>query len=456
MRFVNLCGAGFADLMEEGKRGEDVRIAIFGLGYVGTVSAACLSQAGHSVVGVDSNENKASLINAGRSPVVERGVDEMIASAVAERRLRATTDSGAAIHDSELAIVCVGTPSSGNGNLDLVHVRRVCEEIAETLRGKDAFTAIVIRSTVLPGTVRNLVIPTLESGSAKRVGHDFGVGFFPEFLREGTAVQDFCNPPKIVIAASDDRTRAMLKSLNENLGPPVTCVDFEVAEMVKYADNTWHALKVAFANEVGSISKALAIDGGAVMDIFCQDTKLNISAKYLRPGFAFGGSCLPKDVRALTYKARMLDLELPLINSIIPSNRSHVDRAMQMVLDLNERNVGVLGLSFKAGTDDLRESPVVDLVERLLGKGHEIRIFDRNVNLSRLVGANRAYIYQHLPHIAKLMVDDVDEVVNHGGAIVVGNRDSLFSDVISRLNSSQRIIDLVRIDAAGAYNGICW
>jgi GDP-mannose 6-dehydrogenase len=431
-------------------------IAIFGLGYVGAVSAACLSTAGHTVVGVDSNAGKADLINAGRSPVVETGVDEMIASAVAEGRLRATTDHRAAIRESELAIVCVGTPSRGNGDLDLTYVRRVCEDIAEVLREKDRFTAIIIRSTVLPGTLRNIVIPMLESGSGKSAGLDFGVGFFPEFLRESTAVHDFSNPPKIVIAASDDRTRAMLESLNEDFDAPVTRADFDVAEMVKYADNTWHALKVAFANEVGSISKALEIDGGAVMDIFCQDTKLNISSKYLRPGFAFGGSCLPKDVRALTYRGRSLDLELPLINAIMPSNRSHIERAMQMVLDLNERNVGVLGLSFKAGTDDLRESPVVELVERLLGKGHEIRIFDRNVNLSRLVGANRAYIYQHLPHIAKLMVDHVDQVINHGGAIVIGNRDRYFSDVIGRLNMSQRVVDLVRIDAVGAYNGICW
>jgi GDP-mannose 6-dehydrogenase len=433
-----------------------MHLAIFGLGYVGAVSAACLSRAGHRVVGVDSNEAKAASINAGRSPVVEPGLQEMIAQAVAEGRLRATTDSRAALRESELAIVCVGTPSSGNGNLDLTYVVRVCEQIAEGLREKDGFTAIVIRSTVLPGTVRTLVIPTLESVSGKKAGQRFGVGFFPEFLREGTAVHDFHNPPKIVIAASDDRTRTLLESLNQNLGPPVTCADFEVAEMVKYADNTWHALKVAFANEIGSISKAIGIDGGAVMDIFCQDTKLNISPRYLRPGFAFGGSCLPKDVRALTYKARSLDLELPLISSIMASNRCHVDRAMQMVLDLNERNVGVLGLAFKAGTDDLRESPVVELVERLLGKGHEIRIFDHNVNLSRLVGANRAYVYEHLPHIARLMVDDVDEVVNHGGTIVIGNRDRYFAEEVRRLNMSQRVVDLVRIDAERSFNGICW
>ena len=435
-------------------------IAIFGLGYVGAVSAACLSKEGHTVIGVDSNDSKVGLINDSKSPVVEKDVDEMITTAVANGKLRATTDSRAAIRESDLAIVCVGTPSAPNGNLDLTYVQRVCEEIGSELAQKDGFTAIVIRSTVLPGTLRGLVIPTLEKASGKKAGKDFGAGFFPEFLRESTAVYDFYNPPKVVIAASDDRTREMLVSLNADFDAPLTCADYEVAEMVKYADNTWHALKVAFGNEIGSISKQLDIDGGAVMDIFCQDTKLNISSKYLRPGFAFGGSCLPKDVRALTYKGRSLDLELPLINSIMPSNRSHIDRAMQMILDLNERNVGVLGLSFKAGTDDLRESPMVELVERLLGKGHDIRIFDHNVNLSRLVGANRAYIYEHLPHIAKLMVDDVDEVVTHGGTIVIGNNDRYFSEVVGRLNDSQRIIDLVRIEneqnANGGYNGICW
>jgi GDP-mannose 6-dehydrogenase len=430
-------------------------IAIFGLGYVGAVSAACLGNEGHSIIGVDANKAKADLINNGKSPVVEKDVDALMATAVTEGRLRATTDARRAIRNSELAIICVGTPSRGNGDLDLSHIKHVCEDIARCLRDKPGFTAIIVRSTVLPGTIRNMVIPTLESVSGRHVGTDFGVGFFPEFLRESTAVYDFYHPPKVVFATSDRQTYQMLEALNRNFGAPIT-TEFEVAELVKYADNTWHALKVAFANEIGSISKALQIDGTTVMDIFCQDTKLNISTKYLRPGFAFGGSCLPKDLRALIYKARNLDLELPLLNAIMPSNRSHIDRAMQMVLDLKERNVGVLGLSFKAGTDDLRESPVVELVERLLGKGHEIRIFDRNVNLSRLVGANRAYVFQHLPHIAKLMVDRVEEVVHHGGTIVIGNRDRYFSEVVSRLNRSQRVVDLVRMEPNGAYNGICW
>ncbi len=437
-----------------------MNIAIFGLGYVGAVSAACLSKEGHRVIGVDANAAKVELINQGKSPVVEKDVDAMMESGVAAGTLRATTDSAAAVRDSDMAIVCVGTPSSPNGNLDLSYVQRVCEEIGAALRDKKDFYAVVIRSTVLPGTLRGLVIPTLEAASGKTVGDDLGAGFFPEFLRESTAVSDFYNPPKVVFAASDHRTQSMLESLNAGFDAPKICTAYEIAEMVKYADNTWHAIKVAFANEIGSISKAVNVDGGAVMDIFCQDTKLNISPKYLRPGFAFGGSCLPKDVRALTYKARSLDLDTPLINSVMPSNERHIERALRMVLDLNERRVGVLGLSFKAGTDDLRESPVVELVERLLGKGHEIRIFDHNVNLSRLVGANRAYIFDHLPHIARLLVDDVDEVVNHGGTIVVGNSDKYFTDVVRRLNMSQRVVDLVRIannqPSTGGYNGLCW
>jgi len=437
-----------------------MNIAIFGLGYVGAVSAACLSKEGHRVIGVDANAAKVELINQGKSPVVEKDVDAMMESGVAAGTLRATTDSAAAVRDSDMAIVCVGTPSSPNGNLDLSYVQRVCEEIGAALRDKKDFYAVVIRSTVLPGTLRGLVIPTLEAASGKTVGDDLGAGFFPEFLRESTAVSDFYNPPKVVFAASDHRTQSMLESLNAGFDAPKICTAYEIAEMVKYADNTWHAIKVAFANEIGSISKAVNVDGGAVMDIFCQDTKLNISPKYLRPGFAFGGSCLPKDVRALTYKARSLDLDTPLINSVMPSNERHIERALRMVLDLNERRVGVLGLSFKAGTDDLRESPVVELVERLLGKGHEIRIFDHNVNLSRLVGANRAYIFDHLPHIARLLVDEVDEVVNHGGTIVVGNSDKYFTDVVRRLNMSQRVVDLVRIannqPSTGGYNGLCW
>ena len=435
-------------------------IAIFGMGYVGAVSAACLASDGHTVIGVDTSDLKVDLINGKQSPVVEPGVQQRIADAVDAGRLSAVTEAAAAVKAAELVLICVGTPSNSNGDLDLSYVARVCEEIGGALRAKDAFTAVVVRSTVLPGSLRSLVIPTLEAASGKRAGIEFGVGFFPEFLRESTAVADFYDPPKIVFAASDDRTCELLTQMNANLDMPVTVAEFEAAEMVKYADNTWHALKVAFANEIGSICKSVGIDGGSVMDIFCSDRKLNISTKYLRPGFAFGGSCLPKDVRALTYKARSLDLELPLINAIMPSNRRHIDRAFEMIRSMDENRVGVLGLSFKAGTDDLRESPVVELVERLLGKGHEIRIFDQNVNLSRLVGSNRAYIYEHLPHIAKLMVDAPEDVVNHGGTLVIGNGDQRFADIVRPLNMTRRVVDLVRLEndvnSNGTYNGLCW
>lgn len=435
-------------------------IAIFGMGYVGAVSAACLASDGHTIIGVDTSDLKVDLINKKQSPVIEPGVGERITEAVDGGRLSAMTDSCAAVHSAELILICVGTPSSANGNLDLSYVKRVCEEIGDALSMKDEFTAVVVRSTVLPGSLQSLVIPTLEKASGKRAGVDFGVGFFPEFLRESTAVSDFYNPPKIVFAASDDRTRDLLTKMNANIDMPVTVAAYEAAEMVKYADNTWHALKVAFGNEIGSICKSVGIDGGEVMDIFCSDRKLNISDKYLRPGFAFGGSCLPKDVRALAYKGRSLDLDLPLINSIMPSNHRHIDRAFEMIRGMDENRVGVLGLSFKAGTDDLRESPVVDLVERLLGKGHEIRIFDQNVNLSRLVGSNRAYIYEHLPHIAKLMVDEPEEVVSHGGTLVIGNSDKSFADIVRPLNMTRRVVDLVRLEndvnSNGTYNGICW
>lgn len=438
-----------------------MKVAIFGLGYVGAVSAACLAKDGHTVIGVDANPHKVDLIKEAKPPVIEQDLEEMIADGLKKGTLSATTDPKEAIENAELAIICVGTPSKLNGDLDLSYVGRVCEEIGKILSTIDAFRAIVIRSTVLPGTIHDLVIPTLERHSGKTAGEDFGVGFFPEFLREGTAVWDFYNPPKIVFGTSDTRTADMLKELNKGLDAPVVDTHYRIAELVKYADNTWHAIKVAFGNEIGSIAKAVGVDGGAVMDIFCLDRKLNISEKYLRPGFAFGGSCLPKDVRALSYKARSLDLDLPLLNAVMPSNERHIDRAMRMILDQNEKQVGILGLSFKAGTDDLRESPVVELVERLLGKGHDIRIYDRNVNLSRLVGANKAYIFQQLPHIASLLADDVDDVINRGGTIVLGNNDASFNDVIGRLNDSSRVIDLVRLAAdtqpgGTQYHGICW
>ncbi|WP_422742550.1 nucleotide sugar dehydrogenase [Mycobacterium sp. WMMD1722] len=438
---------------------EAKRIVVFGLGYVGAVSAACLASDGHEVIGVDPNQTKVDLINAGRTPIIETDIGDMVGAAVQSGRLRATTEIGDAIRSSDISIICVGTPSQLNGNIDLSYVRRVSEQIGEALRDGDTYHVVAVRSTMLPGSMRGVVIPTLEASSGKRAGVDFGVCINPEFLREGTAVWDYYHPPKTVVGETDSRSGELLATLYEGLGPPVIRTPIEVAEMVKCTDNNWHAIKVAFANEIGSICKANGIDGRHVMEIFCQDTKLNLSPYYLKPGFAFGGSCLPKDVRSLTYKARELDLDVPLLNSILPANRRQVDRAIAMVTSKGRRKVGVLGFAFKAGTDDLRESPVVDVIEHLLGKGYELRLYDDNVNMAALTGANRDYILNHIPHIARMMVDTVDEVLDFAEVIVVGNGAEEFRSAVDRATPEQVIIDLVRVaDRASDdnYDGICW
>ncbi|BBY87345.1 nucleotide sugar dehydrogenase [Mycolicibacterium tokaiense] len=330
-----------------------MKISIFGLGYVGAVSAACLASDGHTVIGVDPNQTKVDLINSGRTPIIEAEIGEMIAAEVASGRLLATTDVREAVEATDLSLICVGTPSQLNGNLDLSYVRRVCEQIGEALRAKQSYHVVAARSTMLPGSMRGVVIPTLENASGKLAGTQFGVCSNPEFLREGTAVWDYYHPPKTVIGETDARAGDPLVELYGSLEAPLVRTSVETAEMVKYTDNNWHALKVAFANEIGTISKAVGLDGREVMDIFCQDQKLNLSAYYMKPGFAFGGSCLPKDVRALTYKARNLDLDLPLLNSILPSNKRQVDRAISMITSKGKRKIGILGFAFKAGTDDL-------------------------------------------------------------------------------------------------------
>jgi GDP-mannose 6-dehydrogenase len=436
-----------------------MKISIFGLGYVGTVSAGCLASDGHHVIGVDPNRTKVGLVNAGQTPIIEKDIGEMIANAVRDRRLSATSDVQEAVIGSELSLVCVGTPSQLNGNLDLSHVRKVCEEIGAAMRQK-SWHVVVIRSTMLPGSMRGIVIPTLEEFSGKKAGVGFGVCQNPEFLREGTAVWDYYNPPKTVIGETDPRAGEMLVELYGKLNAPLIRTDVETAEMVKYTDNTWHALKVAFANEIGNLCKAVSIDGHRVMEIFCQDTKLNLSAYYMRPGFAFGGSCLPKDVRALSYKSRSLDLELPVLNAILPSNDRQVQLGIKMITDKGRRKVGILGFAFKAGTDDLRESPLVQVIETLIGKGYELRIFDRNVNLAALTGANRDYILNHIPHISRLMTDSVEAVVSFAETIVIGNGAEEFRGVLGGLRADQVVVDFVRItknkSEAGRYDGICW
>jgi len=436
-----------------------MKISIFGLGYVGAVSAGCLATDGHEVVGVDPNKTKVDLINEGKTPIIEKDIGEMIAAAVAAGRLRATTDVRQAVMDTDISLICVGTPSQLNGNLDLSYVRRVCEEIGSALRDKPAFHVVVARSTMLPGSMRNVVIPTLESYSGKQAGVDFGVCNNPEFLREGTAVYDYYHPPKTVIGESDTRAGDVLVELYKDMDAPLIRTDIETAEMVKYTDNNWHALKVAFANEIGNLCKALGIDGHKVMQIFCQDTKLNLSPYYMKPGFAFGGSCLPKDVRALTYKGKSLDLDLPVLNAIMPSNQRQIEKAIGMITAKGGRKVGILGFAFKAGTDDLRESPLVDVIEYLIGRGYDLRLYDRNVNLAALTGANRDYILNHIPHISKLMVQSMDEVLDFAETVVIGNGAEEFRPVPDRLRPDQVLVDLVRITdrvSGGQYDGICW
>lgn len=437
-----------------------MRIAVFGLGYVGSVTAGCLTRDGHEVVGVDLSTTKLEMLARGQSPVVEPELGRLLEDAVSAGRLRATADPVAAVASTDLSLVCVGTPSKRTGQLDLRHVEHVMEEIGTALRGVDRFHVVVLRSTVLPGTTRNVVIPTLEAASGKTAGVEFGVCFVPEFLREGSAVADYVDPPKTVIGAADARARETVASLFEHLDAPLIETDLETAEMVKYVDNAWHAVKIGFANEVGRLSRSIDIDGRRVMDIFAEDTKLNISPKYLRPGQAFGGSCLPKDLRALQYHAKSLDLDLPLITSVLPSNRVHLDRAFDLITSSRSRRIGLLGLSFKGGTDDVRESPMMDLAERLIGKGYDIRIHDPAVSLSALIGANREFLLTQIPHIANLLVPEIDDVLAHGDTIVIGTDHASFKDVLSRRRPEQTVIDLVGLDAVdeepGTYLGICW
>jgi GDP-mannose 6-dehydrogenase len=437
-----------------------MRISVLGLGYVGAVSAGCLAQGGHDVIGVDPEPRKVDLINAGETPIIEKDIDTIIERQVADGRLAATMDVVDAVQRSDLVLVCVGTPSRGNGDIDLKYIRRVCEEIGSAMRFHHGAPALVFRSTMLPGTMHDVVIPTLEAASGRRAGVEFGVCINPEFLREGTAVHDYFNPPKTVIGELNRASGDLVASLYERINAPLIRTDIQTAEMVKYADNAWHALKVGFANEIGNVCKALEVDSHRVMDIFCQDTKLNLSPYYLKPGFAFGGSCLPKDLRALLYKAKTLDVSLPILAAILPSNEQQIQRGVRAVMEKSNKKVGILGFSFKAGTDDLRESPVVELTERLIGKGFDLRMYDNNVNLASIHGANRDYILNHIPHISRLMVPSIDDVLGHAGTIVIGNAAPEFRDVPRRLTHGQTLIDFVRVTdsrtVSGVYEGICW
>ena len=435
-------------------------VSIFGLGYVGLVSAVCLARRGHHVIGIDVNPDKLQSIRMGISPIVEPGVEELLRQGLDRGLLTVTSDAKAAVCASDVSLVCVGTPSNANGSLCVDQVMRVAEEIGFALRSKPTYHSVAVRSTVLPGTVDRLAT-MMEHASGKTSVRDFGVASNPEFLREGTSIADFDDPPFTVVGAQDERLVAKLRRLYSDTTAPFYALRIKEAELLKYACNAFHATNVTFANEIGAISKQLGIDSHDVMAIFAQDTKLNISPRYLRPGFAFGGSCLPKDLRAITYESRALDVSTPLLDSLEASNQIQIRRVIDWVISRRKRRVGVLGLSFKSNTDDLRESPMVAVVETLLGKGFEVSIFDANVNVSRLLGANRSYIEQEIPHLSRLMREDPKKVLEEAEVILVGNEDPRFAGLLEHLKPEQSVLDLVRVSkvstqSGAAYEGIGW
>jgi GDP-mannose 6-dehydrogenase len=422
-----------------------MKISVFGLGYVGSVCAACLADRGHAVIGVDSAASKVDLIRAGQAPIVEPEIGELVQKTVKRGQLTATVDSSSAVASTDMSIICVGTPSQPNGSLGLAAIETVSKEIGKAIGAKKTRHEVVVRSTVVPGTTRDFVVPKLAEASGKTPGKDFGVAFNPEFLREGSSVSDFNNPAKTVVGAFDDSASTAVMSLYADLPGAKITTTIEVAEMVKYVDNTWHALKVAFGNEIGMLGKALNIDSHEVMEIFFQDKRLNISPAYLRPGFAFGGSCLPKDLRALTYLARKLDLTLPVINHILDSNRMLVERGVEWVLGQSKKRVAILGISFKSGTDDMRESPFVELAERLIGKGCQIRIYDPNVQLARLVGTNKEFLTRVIPHIADLMVPNVSDAIAWADVIVVTTPEPAYKAGLLAARPDQVILDFANL-----------
>ena len=438
-----------------------MRVAVIGLGYVGTTTAACLAADGHEVVGVDVNPLKVAMIGRGESPIVEDGIAERLSGAVDGGRLRATGSAADAVAGTEISLVCVGSPSRADGSLDLDHLLAATETVGKALAGSDRYHVVAVRSTMLPGSLVEQVIPVLERSSGRRAGAGFGVAVNPEFLREGDAVEDFTNPPFTLIGQYDERSGATVAGLYGRIESPLVRTEVKVAEAVKYASNIFHALKISFANEMGVLLQSLGVDPFPVLDIFKMDTSLNISPAYLRPGFAFGGSCLPKDLRAALHAAELNDLDLPVLGAILPGNEAHLARGVEMIVAAGRKKVGILGFSFKAGTDDLRESPLVALVETLAEQGFDLRIYDKDVSLARLVGANKEYIETAIPNIASLLSDDLGQVVDHAEVLVIGNATPEFAAIADRAGPDTMVIDLVRIrdDVEGfgpGYRGISW
>lgn len=438
-----------------------MNVSLFGLGYVGAVTAGCLADRGFKVVGVDVNQTKVDLLNSGKSPIIEEKIGEIVKSAIDSGKLKATSDIAVAISETDVSLICVGTPSKPNGDLDLQYVTRVAEQIGAELAKKDSYHTIILRSTVLPGTTEEIVKPIIEKSSGKKAGEGFGLCFNPEFLREASSVKDFFEPPFTLVGVTNDADADAVRELYGWLDAEFMVSDIRTAEMVKYINNSYHGLKVAFGNEVGRLCAAVGVDSHRVMEIFCKDTKQNISSYYFKPGYAFGGSCLPKDLRAILYKAKSLDVPMEVFASILPSNRTQIEQGIELVERAGSKNVGLLGISFKAGTDDLRESPLVTLVETLLGRGYNLKIFDSNVSLAKLVGANKAYIEGQIPHIGDALVDSIDKIINECDTIIIGNPAPEFREALKSIPDNKRVIDLVRItddlsETPKGYEGIGW
>ena len=437
-------------------------ISVFGLGYVGSVTAACFAHKGHRVIGVDVSRPKVEMLSSGRTPIIEARMSELVADGHQTGRLSATCDAAAAVHDSDISFVCVGTPSLRSGKLDLSHAEHVAREIGTALNNKARPHLVVLRSTMLPGTTESTVIPALEEASGRKSGDRFTVAYNPEFMREGSAVADFLEPPYTILGSGDPGHLGPLRELYRGTPGEIFEAPIAVAEMVKYVSNAFHAVKVSFANEIGTLCKQLAVDAEAVARIFTSDTRLNISPAYLSPGFAFGGSCLPKDLRALTYRAKELDLSLPLLDSVLASNSEHLERAVEAVLSTGRKKVAMLGLSFKAGTDDLRESPQVQLIKRLLGEGRQVSVWDPQVSLGQIAGSNRQYIEQVIPHIGSLLSTNLEQVIGETEVVIVGTRSVDNKRLAELLRPHHSVIDLVNLHSsgrppgAGSYQGICW
>ena len=438
-----------------------MKVSVFGIGYVGAVTAACLADSDHRLIAVDLDQEKIHRINNGKSPIIEPGLSDLIETAVRQGRLRATDNVAEAVQESEISLICVGTPSKDDGSLELDQVVDVCQQIGAALKGKGEYHTVVLRSTCVPSTARDVAIPALEKASGKKAGIDFGFGNNPEFLREGSAVADYYDPPKIVIGADDEKTAQAIAALYHNLKAETAVTDIATAEGVKYADNCWHAMKVGFANELGNVMKSLGLDSHKVMDIFFMDRKLNISEAYLRPGFAFGGSCLPKDVRAIRASGNARGINTPIFDALLEANEEQVRRAEEMIAQSGKKTIALMGLAFKAGTDDLRESPLVKLADNLLKDGYSLKIYDPAVFAAQSIeGVNQRYIVEGIPHIAACLVEHPEQLTESAELFVIGNNGEGFAGILESINDNVPIIDLVRLKSRVSdrenYTGICW